>query len=59
MNNQNILYALIGGAVVALAWIVSIAVSAQAVAIAFTVFVAIAFLALFVQDYRLTDKLLK
>ncbi len=52
MNNQNITYALIGAATVALAWIISAAASAVTVNMAIAAYISAAFSAVVWQDYR-------
>ncbi|WP_221032337.1 hypothetical protein [Actomonas aquatica] len=59
MNNQNIIYALIGASTVALAWIATAAVSAITVNAAFAAYVIAAVLLLIWQDYRNSAKALK
>ena len=59
MNNENILYAFIGGAVVALAWVASVSLTVQSLAVSLGAYSIAAVLALVVQDYRNTAKELK
>ena len=59
MNNQNIIYALLGASAVALAWIASIALSAVGVNFAIAGYIIAAVIAVIAQDYRNSVKALK
>lgn len=56
MNNQNILYAVIGASTVALAWIISAAASAVTVNFAIATYIVAAVIAVIYQDYRNASK---
>jgi hypothetical protein len=52
MNNENLLYALLGGSIVALAWVASVTLTMQALWVGLGIYAIAAALFVAVQDYR-------
>ncbi len=59
MNDKNLLYALIGGSVVALAWIASVSLTLQSFVVVFGLYTIAAVIAVMVEDYRKSAKALR
>lgn len=59
MNNNNLFYALLGGSIVALAWLASVTLTMQALWVGLGVYAIAAALLMAVQDYRHSSKSLR
>ncbi|MFX3681286.1 MAG: hypothetical protein ACN6I3_00020 [bacterium] len=59
MNNQNLLYALLGGSIVTLAWAVSVALTVNGLWVGLSVYAIAAAILVAVQDYTTHSKSLR
>jgi len=59
MNNQNLIYALLGGSIVILAWITSVTLTVQGLWIGLGIYAMAAAILVAVQDYSTSTKSLR